>query len=232
MADRDLVFGIFIEYMRIKDFNRIDRPREKLVKYGVERLSDKELLAIILNSGLKGKNVLQLADEANQLIKQNQIIDPRTFNKIPGLGLVKKCTLLACLEFGKRRYTHKKSALIMNPKEIFAEVKDIRSSKKEYFVAFFLDVRNQVIKREIISIGILNSSLVHPREVFEPAVRNIASQIIIVHNHPSGDIHPSDEDIIITKRLIKAGEILGIEILDHVIVTSDSYFSMKEKKYL
>lgn len=218
--------------MKIKDFNRVDRPREKLVKYGVERLNDKELLAIILNSGLRGKNVLQLADEVNRLIKQNQIIDLQTFNKISGLGLVKKCTLLACLEFGKRRYTHKKSVLIMNPEEIFNEMKDVRSSKKEYFVAFFLDVKNQIIKREIISIGILNSGLVHPREVFEPAVRNIASQIIITHNHPSGDPHPSDEDMAITKKLVKAGEILGIEIIDHIIVTLDSYFSMKEQKYL
>lgn len=218
--------------MKIKDFTRVDRPREKLVKYGVERLIDKELLAIILNSGLKGKNVLQLADEVNRLIKQNQIIDLRTFDKILGLGLAKKCTLLACLEFGKRRYAHKKSVLIMNPEEIFNEMKDVRSSKKEYFVAFFLDVKNQIIKREIISIGILNSGLVHPREVFEPAVRNIASQIIIVHNHPSGDTHPSNEDMTITKKLVKAGEILGIEIIDHIIVTSDSYFSMKEQKYL
>ncbi len=218
--------------MKIKGLPRVDRPREKLIRYGTEKLTDKELLAIILNSGLKGKNVLQLADEVDRLIKQNHKIDFRTFNKVSGLGMVKKCILLACLELGKRWYANKKSVFIMNPKKVFNELKNIRSSKKEHFIVFFLDVRNQVIKREIISIGILNSSLVHPREVFEPAIKNTASQIIITHNHPSGDSQPSTEDIQITKRLVKAGEILGIEIIDHVIVTADSYFSMKEKRCL
>ena len=126
----------------------------------------------------------------------------------------------------------KKSCLILSPKEVWEELKDIRDNKKEHFVIFFLDSRNQEIKREIISVGSLNANLVHPREVFEPAIRYLASHIIIAHNHPSGDTEPSQEDLEITKRLSEVGKILGIEIIDHVIVAKDKFLSFKEQKLL
>ena len=119
--------------------------------------------------------------------------------------------------------------LILSPREVWEALKDIRESKKEHFVAFFLDTQNQEIRRELISIGTLNASLIHPREVFEPAVRHLAAQIIVAHNHPSGDSEPSEDDLMITKRLVEAGKILGIEVLDHIVVTKKDFLSFKEK---
>lgn len=218
----------------LHDLPKQDRPREKLIKYGPNKLSNHELLAIILGSGRKGKNVLELAKEVLRKINKEELLttDVLTLKKQVGIGLVKACQLISCFELGKRFLKEKKSTLIMKPEDIWREMKEIRGNKKEYLVIFYLDVRNQVIRKEIISIGSLNSSLIHPREVFEPAVSHLAAQIIISHNHPSGDPSPSEEDIEVTKRLIQVGEILGIEIIDHVIVTEKEFFSMKEKKII
>ncbi|MCD6214279.1 MAG: DNA repair protein RadC, partial [Candidatus Desulfofervidus sp.] len=150
----------------------------------------------------------------------------------PGLGPAKACEIVACFELGKRLLKGKKARIYLSPKEVWEELKDIRDNKKEHFVIFYLDSRNQEIKREIISVGSLNASLVHPREVFEPAVRNLAAQIILAHNHPSGDPEPSEDDITITKRLIEAGKIMGIEVVDHIIVVKNGFFSFKEKGLL
>jgi len=149
-----------------------------------------------------------------------------------GLGSAKACEIIACFELGRRLLQSKKSRIYLIPKDIWQELKDIRNNKKEHFVVFFLDSRNQEIKREIISIGSLNINLVHPREVFEPAIRHTAAQIIIAHNHPSNDPEPSEDDLEITKRLVEAGKILGIEIVDHVIVTKNSFTSFKEKEII
>lgn len=220
--------------MKIKDLPKVDRPREKLEKYGPERLSDSELLAILLGTGSKGINVVELSNKIlkkfsdNGLAKANIKELKNTF----GLGSAKACEISACFELGRRLLQNKQSALILEPKDVWNELKDIRDHKKEHFVTFFLDARNQEIKREIISIGSLNANLVHPREVFEPAIRHLAAQIVIAHNHPSGDTEPSEEDLTITKRLVEVGKILGIDILDHVIVAKTGHFSFKEKKLL
>ncbi len=220
--------------MKIKDLPKVDRPREKLEKYGPERLSNSELLAIILGTGSKGINVVELSNKiikkfsGDGLNKANTKELKNTF----GLGSAKACEIVACFELGRRLLQNKQSALILEPKDVWSELKDIRDHKKEHFVTFFLDARNQEIKREIISIGSLNANLVHPREVFEPAIRHLAAQIIIAHNHPSGDTDPSEEDLGITKRLVEASKILGIDILDHVIVAKAGHFSFKEKKLL
>jgi len=113
-----------------------------------------------------------------------------------------------------------------------SELKNIRNIKKEYFYVFCLDSRNKVIKKELVSVGTLNTSLVHPREVFEPAIRNLSAQLVIAHNHPSGDINPSEEDLNITAKLVKAGELLGINVLDHIVISKDNYFSFKENNLL
>lgn len=127
------------------------------------------------------------------------------------------------------RFAGKKTHIYLKPQDIWEELRDIRTMKKEHFMSFFLDTRNQEIRREIVSVGTLNYNLVHPREVFEPAVRYLAAGIIVAHNHPSGCLEPSDEDIALTKRLAQAGKLLGIEILDHVIVTRNGFTSMKQK---
>jgi len=214
----------------IKEMPRVERPREKLMRYGPEKLSNSELLAIILRSGKKGENVLDLAN--NILKKFNSANLPHlSFEELKdcsGLGPAKACEIIACFELGKRLLNDKKSTLILSPHEVWNELRDIREYKKEYFVVFFLDARNQEIKREIISIGSLNANLIHPREVFEPAVKNLAAQMIISHNHPSGDPEPSEDDLEVTRRLVEAGKILGIEVIDHVIITKNGFLSFRE----
>ena len=220
--------------MKIKDLPKIDRPREKLEKYVPERLSDSELLAILLRTGSEGINVVELSGKILRkfsgagLAKASAKELKNTF----GLGSAKACEIVACYELGRRHLQNKQSVLLLSPKDVWDELKDIRDHKKEHFVIFFLDSRNQEIKREIVSVGSLNTSLVHPREVFEPAVRHLAAQVIIAHNHPAGDPSPSQEDSDITKQLVNAGKILGIEIIDHVIVTKDKFLSMKQKGIL
>jgi len=216
---------------KIKDLPKIERPREKLIQYGPDRLSNSELLAIILRSGKKGENVIDLANKILKKFKAENIpslsfYELKTF---PGLGSAKACEIVACFELGKRLLKGKVTGIYLKSEDIWKELKDIRDHKKEHFVIFFLDSRNQEIKREIISVGTLNTNLVHPREVFEPAVKHLASQIIVAHNHPSGKAEPSEEDLLINKRLIEAGKIMGIDIVDHVIVTNDLYFSFKDK---
>lgn len=219
---------------KIKNLPLIDRPREKLIKYGPGRLSNEELLAIIISSGKKGESALELSKKIIKKIGFSSLpnVDFSQLFQISGIGIAKACQILSVVELGKRLFQGKKARLYLKPKDVFEELKDIRGLKKEYFVVFYLNVANQEIAREIISIGSLNTSIVHPREVFEPAVRNLAGQIIIAHNHPSGDPKPSLEDIKITERLIAVGKILGIEIIDHVIVTVNSFFSFKEKKLI
>ncbi len=218
----------------MKDMPRVERPREKLAKYGAERLQDAELLAILLGSGVRGMNVVELSKKIlrNFSGAKLQNASAGDFAKIHGLGSVKASQIVASLELSRRLLKGKKAALILSPGDVWNELKDIRNCKKEYFIVFYLDARNQEIKREIVSVGTLNASLVHPREVFEPAVRNLAAQIIIAHNHPSDNTDPSEEDIILTNRLAEAGRILDIEILDHVIVSQSVFLSFKEKKLL
>ena len=212
--------------MKIKDLPKIDLPREKLQKYGVNKLTDFELLAILLGSGIKGLNVLQLSKKILVIIRKIGLnkITLEDLLKIKGLGKAKASQILSAVEIGGRL---NKKQEILSSKDVWNLCIDIRDSKKEHFIAFYLNVQNCLIERQIISVGTLNSSLVLPREVFEPAVRLSAASIIIAHNHPSGSRDASDEDLVITKKLVEAGKILGIEIVDHVIVVKNSYMSFK-----
>jgi DNA repair protein RadC len=219
---------------KIKDLPKIERPREKLIQYGPTRLSNSELLAIILRSGKKGENVIDLANKILKKFKAENL-PAVTFDELKvlsGLGPAKACEILACFELGKRLLKGKIAGLYLRPEDVWKELRDIRDHKKEHFVIFFLDSRNQEIKREIISVGSLNANLVHPREVFEPAVKNLAAQVILAHNHPSGDPEPSEDDLELNKRLVEAGKILGIEVIDHIIIGKAGFLSFKEKGLL
>lgn len=215
--------------MKIKDLPKIDRPREKLEKYGPDKLSDAELLAVLLRTGVKGLNVIELSKKILRRFSQGKLIEAEftELKKTFGLGSVKACEIIACMELGRRLLKDKKVELILSPRDVWENLKDIRDNKKEHFVVFYLDTRNQKIKREIISVGTLNANLVHPREVFEPAIGHTAAQILLAHNHPSGDTKPSDDDLEVTKRLLAASKILGIEIVDHVVVSENSFLSLK-----
>ena len=218
----------------IKDLPKVERPREKLMQYSPGKLSNSELLAIVLRSGKKGENVIELANKILKRFSKDELPN-LTFNDLkdyPGLGPAKACEIVACFELGKRLLKDKKAEIYLKPREIWEELKDLRDHKKEHFVIFYLDSRNQEIKREIVSVGSLNANLVHPREVFEPAVRNLAAQIILAHNHPSGDPEPSEDDLEITKRLVESGKILGIEVIDHIIITKTGFISFKEKNLI
>ena len=218
----------------IKELPKVERPREKLMQYGPEKLSNSELLAILLRSGKQGENVVELANKILKRFGTNELpnLNFEDLKKYSGLGPAKACEIVACFELGKRLLKDKKTQIYLKPKEVWQELKDLRDHKKEHFVIFYLDSRNQEIKREIISVGSLNANLVHPREVFEPAVRNSAAQIILAHNHPSGDPEPSEDDLEITKRLVESGKILGIEVVDHIIVVKNGFLSFKEKKIM
>jgi DNA repair protein RadC len=220
--------------LTIRDIPRVDRPREKLIKYGPGKLSNEELLAIVLRTGKKGMNVLEVSQNFFKTFSNEKILnlgfnELRYFN---GFGEVKACELIASIELGKRLCQNKKNSIFLSPKDVWEELKDIRDNRKESFVIIFLDSRNQEIKREIISTGTLTSSIVHPREVFEPAIKYTCASIMLAHNHPSGISDPSEADIEVTERLVEAGKLLDIQILDHVIVSKTSWFSFKENDLL
>jgi DNA repair protein RadC len=149
------------------------------------------------------------------------------------MGRARAAQLLAAAELGRRLWPDgDESPLVRGPETVFELTRDIRGTNREHFVGFYLNSRNQVLRREIISIGSLNASIVHPREVYQPAIAVSAASLILAHNHPSGDPAPSEEDLAITRRLVEAGRILGIDVLDHVVVARDAYVSFKERKLL
>jgi len=218
-----------------------ERPRERLVKYGVESLSLQELLCLIFGRGVKGESVISISQKLmNRFDSLDQISEAsiEELKEIKGLGRAKACQLKACFEISKRlvkeeNLNKNRSTIIKSPKDIFPLLKEkIINFHKEYFMVVSLDNRNKVINIDTVSVGTLNSSLIHPRETFEVAIKNHAAAIILCHNHPSSELNPSEDDLIITQNLVKAGKLLGIEVSDHLIITKDGYFSFKEKKII
>jgi DNA repair protein RadC len=225
--------------MKIKDLPLDDRPREKLILRGPQSLSDSELLAIILRTGTKGKSVVQISQE---IIKKNgnlaslAVKTVSAYTKDVGIGKDKAATLAAVFEIAKRVNAQIKwfsDVKITSPEDvakIFIPL--LKDEIKEHFFVLCLNSANKIIKYENISIGNLNSSVVHPREVFKVAIDNNSANIIVLHNHPSGNPEPSNEDISITKKLVESGKILGIEIFDHIIIAGNQYLSFVEKRLI
>ena len=222
--------------MKIKDMPKIERPREKLIAKGAENLKDSELLAILLRTGTTGKNVIEIASHILSKYSKKRLLQMtyEDLSKISGIDSAKATTLLAAFELSKRALEVNDTNLpvISDAKDAVAQLSDMRDLKKEHFVVLYLNAKNQLVYKETISMGTLNANLVHPREVFEPALKYSAAQIIVAHNHPSGDPKPSEDDLEVTKRLTEAGKMMGIEVMDHVIVSKNSYFSFKEEKIL
>ena len=213
----------------IKQLEHFDKPREKLIKKGAKALKDFELVAILLGSGIKGKDVIKLSKEIVKLYEDD--FSSLTLDKllsIHGLGVAKASQLISAIELSKR-YLVKENKKITNASDVYDELKEYRDKKQEYFLCLYLDGANHICETRIITIGTLNQSLVHPREVFSPAVEHRCASIIVAHNHPSGILSASSEDIEVTKRLQESGKILGIELLDHVIFTKDSFISLKDE---
>lgn len=213
------------------------RPRERLLSEGPEALSSAELLGILFGIGSREKTAVELASEVisdhGDLFGLHNI-SVHDLVKIHGVGEAKACIILAAVEFGKRlgRVRNPGRPVISSPADVDGLLRGrIANRDRENFVAVLLNTKNEVLEISTISIGTLSNSLVHPREVFKPAVRASAASVVLAHNHPSGKVEPSREDREITGRLVDAAEILGIEVLDHVIV-GDGYFSMKERGML
>ena len=223
--------------MKIKDMEINKRPREKFINNGASSLSDIELLAIIIKSGIKDKSVFDLSKEVLDRINNlNNLVDINinTLNNIKGLGNVKKIELLASLELAKRIYlNHKRIIKYLTSDDIFNDNKDLFYNKKqEYFYCVYLDNKNNIIDKKLLFIGTINRSIVHPREIFREAYLLSASKFICLHNHPSGDSNPSKEDIFLTKSLIDISYLQGIGFLDHLIITNDKYYSFYNESNL
>lgn len=219
----------------IKDIPISERPRERLMEYGVDSLSNEELLSIILKTGTKNNSVKKLS--INILQKYNNITNLKDINindimKINGIGKVKAIELIASIELGKRVYTnaYKEKIKISNSYDIYTYFKTkLKDKKQEHFYVLYLDNKNKIIENKLLYVGTINKSVVHPREIFKNAYLNSASYIVCIHNHPSGDPHPSKEDILLTKNLKEIGKLNNIPILDHIIIGDVSYYSFFEE---
>jgi len=225
-------------YRSIKDWPEDERPRERLLKHGAGSLSEAQLLAIILRTGGCGKSAIDIAMELLAGVGSLRKLEQAGIAEIcrtKGMGRAKAAQLKAALEIARRlnREQPGSAPAFSTGKEVFCYLQPLMSGlKKETFYCLMLDVKNRLIKEMRISEGTLSSSLIHPREAFTNAVRESAASVIFAHNHPSGDPTPSRDDIEITGRLEKAGEMLGIKLLDHIIVGDGQYTSMLEKGYL
>jgi len=222
----------------VREIPAEDRPRERLLNQGVEALSNSELLAILLRTGTRGCSAVDLAD---RMLKQfggiGKLIeaDLQELIDLPGMGLAKATQVKAAIELGRRvaRLSRETSPRFLEPQDTADYLMDrLRFLRKEHFVVLHLDTKNRLIGEETVSIGSLDTAIVHPREIFKTAVKRSAASIICAHNHPSGDPMPSFEDIEVTRRLVEAGRILGVEVLDHVVIGENCYVSIKEKGWM
>jgi DNA repair protein RadC len=201
-----------------------NRPRERLLARGCQALSDQELLSILLNTGIRGKNVFSLAAEILEMLDRNKGIPPiKDLLRIGGLGQTKACAIVALLEFGRRRW--ERAARVHKPGDVYNLVRHFADRKQERFIAVSLNGAHEVIAVRVVTIGLVNRTMVHPREVFSDPLQDRASAVCVAHNHPSGKLEPSSEDNNITLALRRAARILGINFLDHVIFSETGYFS-------
>jgi DNA repair protein RadC len=215
-----------------------ERPRERMLQYGSNALSHAELLAILLRTGTYAESAVHLAQKIlrecgslRHLVEMNV----QELTQIKGIGVTKALQILAGIELGRRisRSTLEQTVTVRTPEDAAKLVReDLRYLQKEHFVVLFLNTKNHVIAQETLSIGSLNASIVHPREVFKAAIKRSSASIICIHNHPSGDPTPSPEDIQITKRLSESGKIIGIELLDHIVIADHKFISLKEQGHM
>ena len=210
-----------------------DLPRERLARRGVSGLRDDELLAIVLGTGYRGCGVVAAAREILQAHPKEELVsmEPLQLRRLKGVGPVKAGVLAAAFELARRGLQKGLGVqpVITCPTDAVPLLAEIRDERREHFLCLFLNARNQVIHKEVISIGSLSASIVHPREVFQVAVSRTAASIVLAHNHPSGDPTPSRDDLDLTRRLVDAGRLMGIDILDHIILCDREFLSLKEQ---
>lgn len=233
LEDRDIILDNQGKryHLKVRDLAEEDRPREKMLKHGPPALTTSELLALILNTGTKKEGVLEMCarilkeyGEGGVMSEKNPVELSNKFD----IPIVKAVQIVACAELGRRFFqkNHSSSPVIRTAREVFEYVRDMRQLSKEHLRGIYLNSHFKVIHDEIISIGTVDSSIIHPREVFKPAIEHSAVAVILVHNHPSGITTPSQADLAVTTQLMEAGKLFGVELIDHVIVTEDSFISI------
>ena len=238
MPQKDNLYKLDKTYKAIKEWNDDEKPRERLIKHGPETLSNSELLAIIIRTGSTSFSALDAARELLESagsLSELAASDYSRFQSVKGLGAAKAVTLAAAFELGKRIETEPFDSrrVIRTPEDVANYyIPKLRGAKEESFRALLLNTANKIFRDVVVSKGSLNASIVHPREVFKTAISESAASIILMHNHPSGNPQPSDDDIRITRQLVKAGEIIDIKIFDHIIIAGDSFTSFAKEGLL
>jgi DNA repair protein RadC len=218
---------------KISDITECDRPRERIASRGAASLSDIELIAAIIGSGSRERDVFAVAkDIADQLSDDPGQLTYQDLTEIRGIGKSNASKILACFELGRRYYKTSEAVKVSSPEDILPLVSYLENQKQEHFVCITLNGANEVIAKRTITVGLLNHSLVHPREVFADAISDRAASVICIHNHPSNTLEPSSQDIAVTRQLADAGNLLGIRVLDHLIIAKGGFVSMKERGLL
>lgn len=214
---------------RIKDIPAFLRPREKLQERGAQALSDTELIAVILGSGNRDIDVMTLSSKVAAFINdKNGHLSFDMLTEVDGMGPARASQILSAFELA-RRHIAKKSVVITQPDHVLPLLSDIIGKKQEYFICISLNGANEVIEKRVVTVGLLNNCQVHPREVFADVITDRAASVIFAHNHPSGELKPSESDMKVQEQLVQAAKILGINILDHIIVSVKGYFSFQEQ---
>jgi DNA repair protein RadC len=226
-----------INKIRIRDIPEEERPRERLIRNGPESLSNAELLGVILRTGSREENAVSLANQilSKYTIKQLSLTNVSMLTQVHGVGKAKAAQIAAVFELARRleTFVEEPKRKICSPKDVYVLMyPKMREQKKEKFITLCLDTKNQVLKEEVVSIGSLNASIVHPREVFKSALMESSASVIMVHNHPSGDPSPSREDIMVTEKIVEGGKLLGIDVLDHIIIGDGRYVSLKDEGFV
>lgn len=221
--------------LTLRDVPNEERPRERMMQYGAQALSNAELLAILLRTGTFQESAVHLAQRVlSQSEGLRSLVDMsmQQLTEIKGIGAAKALQIQAGIELGRRlaRSGMKETVTVRSPEDVSGLLmEDMRYLQKEHFVCLFLNTKNHIIGQETLSMGSLNAAIVHPREVFRAAIKRSSASIICAHNHPSGDPTPSSEDIQMTKRLVEAGDLIGIDVLDHIVIGDQTYVSLKEQ---
>ncbi len=215
------------EYRTLREAESGDKPRERLERLGIEALTDKELVMLVIGSGTVRRPVDEISEDLLELLDRTPEAKTEDIMLISGLGRAKASAIEAALELGRRR-SHKKPRSITSPEDIYREIRHYSSREQESLVVVLLNGAHEAIGTFVATIGLLNKTIVHPREVFAPAISKRAAAVAIAHNHPSGNIEPSNDDKEVTVRLNEAGQILGIKLLDHLVFTEDRFYSFLE----
>lgn len=226
-----------INKIRIQDIPEEERPRERLIRNGPESLSNAELLGIILRTGSREENVVNLCSRilTEYSIKQLSLANISRLMQVHGVGKAKAAQIAAVFELARRleTFVEEPKRKVCSPKDVYTLMyPKMREQKKEKFITLCLDTKNQILREEVVSVGSLNASIVHPREVFKSALMESSASVIMVHNHPSGDPSPSREDIMVTEKMVEGGKLLGIDVLDHIIIGEGRYVSLKDEGFV